>query len=77
MLGLRVSRDFSRLVDVKAMESVLRLGADRCCFCQSNKYTLANPKVKIVATATGTPVDNLVAHAQCDEPVKAWRRGRM
>jgi len=64
-----------RAIDVKQMEAVLRLGADRCCYCQRRDgYTLANPKVQ-VAPPVGGPA--LVAHAQCDEPVQAWRRSRM
>lgn len=64
-----------RHVDVAVMERLLRASADRCCYCQRRDgYTLDNPKIEVTPKGV-TPT--LVAHANCDEPVQAWRRGRM
>jgi len=63
-----------RPLNAAEMERVLRAGHDRCCYCQRRDYTATNPKVQ-VAPPVGGPA--MVAHAKCDEPVQAWRRGRM
>lgn len=63
-----------RHVDAAQMERVLRMGADRCCYCQRREYTLDNPKIDVTPSGV-TP--KLVAHAKCDEPVQAWKKGRM
>jgi len=64
-----------RHIDVEQMERVLRAGGERCCYCQRRDYTIDNPKVTVAPTIAGN--SPLVAHAKCDEPVQAWRKGRM
>lgn len=56
-----------RPVDVAVMESLLRRGADRCCYCQRQDYTAANPKVNVGPTLTG-----LVAHKACHVLVEGF-----
>lgn len=60
----------ARHIDAAQMEAVLKNGRDRCCYCQRKGATL-----KVAPVIPGQPT--LIAHPECDEPVQAWRRGRM